>query len=111
MPDLKGLPSYLINECGVCAEKKPGECWNCGKEIPDYATPSGATNGQPVIHKGGFQSVEVNHWHIVTKEGGLSAYQVQSAVECRECYLESYNRTYPDRQLKLEELPKVIRYE
>lgn len=104
--DLQGKPAYQDDNCPECRELKPGDCNACGKKIPTYYTMGGAS---PVATEGGFKSPEVHHWHL-RQEGGATMYDAISQTLCREDYHKVYTEKYPDRKLKLDELPRELQF-
>lgn len=102
-------PSYPTDQCPLCPQHSKGACWGCGKQIPQYATPSGAVNGQPTFMEDGFDSASVNHYHF-DERTGKAGLRIIKAVLCRECYLVDYNQVYPERGLTIDELPKEVRF-
>lgn len=57
----------------------------------------------------GFASASVDHYHF-DERTGRAGLRVVKGVLCRECYLEDYNKIYPDRNLQIGELPKEVSF-
>ena len=105
--DLKGRPAYQAEGCEACSKFKLGNCTACSKEIPQYASQSGSSH--PVIIDTGFKSPVIEHWHLKT-EDSQALYEAVSPPLCRECYFTAFTKVYPERKLKMDELPKAISY-
>lgn len=105
MSATEGKPTFERGTCKVCKDwqKMRGSCFGCKKKIPQYENMNGAA----------FSSVVPDHFHF-KKVGGVDGLQVVSSHLCRECYLTEYNGFYKGnedaKQLKLEDLPRVISY-
>ena len=105
--DLQGKPAYQQQSCEACAKWQPKICMTCDGKIPQYATTSGGSH--PETFDTGFKSPEIHHWHLKA-EGNLPLYEAVSGAQCRECYFDAFTAMYPDRKLKIDELPKELNY-